>query len=90
MAILKNLPGTQHTMNRITVAILISVIAALFVAGSGCIYTTGGQNGTQNASHVNIRIPLLPNLFGNATNGLKAITSRLSPAVCGKSAQREW
>jgi hypothetical protein len=60
--------------------ILIGVIAALFVAASGCTYQTGGQNGTQNAtqnaSHVSIRLPALPNLFGNATNGLATMSSQ--------------
>ncbi len=74
-------------MNRLKLVILISVIAALFVAASGCTYSTGGQNGTQNASHINIRIPLLLNLFGNATNSLVAISSRLSPAVCAGTGQ---
>ena len=45
-------------MRRITLFILIGVIAALFVAASGCTYQTGGQNGTQNAtqnaSHVSV------------------------------------
>jgi flagellar basal body-associated protein FliL len=76
-------------MKRMTLVILISVITALFVAASGCTYTTGGQNGTQNAtqnaSPVHVRIPLLPRLFGNTTNSLVAISSRLSPAVCGLS-----
>ena len=76
-------------MKRLTLVILIGVMAALFVAASGCTYQTGGQNGTQNAtqnaSHVNIRLPL-PNLFGGATNSLATISSRLSPAVCRLSA----
>ncbi|MGZ4852855.1 MAG: hypothetical protein ACXV3D_06670 [Halobacteriota archaeon] len=54
-------------MKRLTPVILVGVIAALFVAASGCTYQTGGQDGTQNAtlnaSHVNIRLPVLPNLF---------------------------
>ncbi|MGB7902624.1 MAG: hypothetical protein WCG09_09335 [Halobacteriota archaeon] len=70
-------------MKGITLVIFISVIAALFVAASQCIYTTEGQNGTQNASLVHIRIPLLGNLFGNTTNSLVAISNRLNPAVCG-------
>jgi flagellar basal body-associated protein FliL len=57
-------------MKRTTLVILISVIAALSIAASGCTYTTGGQNATQNAtqnaSHVNIRLPL-SNLFGYTT-----------------------
>lgn len=76
-------------MKRITLIILISVIAALFVAASGCTYTTGGQNGTQNttqnASPVHIRIPLLPHLFGNTTNSLAVISNQVTPAVCGLS-----
>lgn len=80
---LKNVGGAQHNMKGITLVIFISVIAALFVAASQCIYTTEGQNGTQNASLVHIRIPLLGNLFGNTTNSLVAISNRLNPAVCG-------
>ncbi|MGZ7127274.1 MAG: hypothetical protein ACXVH8_05840 [Halobacteriota archaeon] len=76
-------------MQRLTPVILVGVIAALFVAASGCTYQTGGQNGTQNAtlnaSHVNIRLPVLPNLFGNATNSFVTISNRISPAVCGLS-----
>ena len=70
-------------MKGITLVILISVIAALFVAASQCIYTTEGQNGTQNGTQnalpVHIGIPLL----GNTTNSLVAISNRLNPAVCG-------
>lgn len=84
---LKNVGGAQHNMKGITLVILISVIAALFVAASQCIYTTEGQNGTQNgtqnASPVHIGIPLLGNHFGNTTNSLVAISNRLNPAVCG-------
>jgi flagellar basal body-associated protein FliL len=74
-------------MKRITLVILISVIAALFVAASGCTYQTGGQNGTQNAtqnaSHVSIRLPVLPNLFGNATNSFVTISNQLGLAGIG-------
>jgi hypothetical protein len=67
-------------MKRITLVILIGVIAALFVAASGCIYQTGGQNGkqnaTQNASHVSIRIPL-PRIFGYTTNSLVNIRKQM-------------
>lgn len=68
-------------MKRITLVILISVIATLSIAASGCTYTTGGQNGTQNAtqnaSHVNIRLPL-SNLFGYTAKSLTAISNRLT------------
>ena len=76
-------------MKRIRLVILIGVIAALFVAASGCTYQTGGQNGTQNAtqnaSHVNIRLPVFPKLFGNAKNSFVTISKRISPTVCGLS-----
>jgi flagellar basal body-associated protein FliL len=86
---LKNVGGAQQNVKRIMLVILIGVIAALVVAASGCTYQAGGQNGTQNAtqnaSYVNIRLPVLPNLFGNATNNLVTISNRLSSAVCGLS-----
>ncbi len=72
------------TMKYLTLVVLVVVIAALFAATSGCVYQTGGggqnssQNSSQNATHVSIRLPVLPNLSGNTTHGLlPSVSQRL-------------